>query len=86
MESYPVTSAVNSAHGRLWMFEDLTLERDAREAIAAANHAKSNFLATMSHELRTPMTGMKYFSHNNNIMKGWETMNLLLLLFEPFHF
>eukprot|EP00271_Cylindrocystis_brebissonii_P007795 TRINITY_DN21528_c0_g1_i1.p1 TRINITY_DN21528_c0_g1~~TRINITY_DN21528_c0_g1_i1.p1 ORF type:complete len:1075 (-),score=211.17 TRINITY_DN21528_c0_g1_i1:1210-4434(-) len=58
VQSYPVSSSVNAAHGRLWLFEDLTAERDAREAITAANLAKSQFLAMMSHELRTPMTGV----------------------------
>lgn len=56
VRSFPVSSV--SAHGRLWLYEDVTTDRDACEAIRAANRAKSQFLAMMSHELRTPMTGV----------------------------
>nr|XP_024396407.1 ethylene receptor 2-like [Physcomitrium patens] len=56
VRSFPVSSS--SAHGRLWLYEDVTTDRDACEAIEAANRAKSQLLAMMSHELRTPMTGV----------------------------
>nr|XP_024386102.1 probable histidine kinase 5 isoform X3 [Physcomitrium patens] len=56
VRSYPITSLATI--GRVWLFDDVTREKDAHEAIEAANVAKSQFLAMMSHELRTPMTGV----------------------------
>lgn len=59
VRSYPISNL--ATHGRVWIFDDITRERDAHDAIEAADIAKSQFLAMMSHELRTPMTGMFLF-------------------------
>ncbi|KAL3696731.1 hypothetical protein R1sor_010807 [Riccia sorocarpa] len=56
VRSYPVSNL--ATHGRVWLFDDITSEKDAHDAIQEANKAKSQFLAMMSHELRTPMTGV----------------------------
>ena len=40
------------------MFSDITPIEKARKYEAAANTAKSEFLAKMSHEIRTPMNGI----------------------------
>lgn len=56
VRSYPITT--ESTLGRVWLFDDVTTEKDAHDAIEQANVAKSQFLAMMSHELRTPMTGI----------------------------
>ncbi|HYD55599.1 MAG TPA: response regulator [Burkholderiales bacterium] len=58
--------------GTVWLFEDVTEERRAAEALREAKdiaeeatRAKSMFLANMSHEIRTPMNaiiGMAYLA------------------------
>ena len=55
VRSYSITTM--STLGRVWLFDDVTTEKDAHDAVEQANVAKSQFLAMMSHELRTPMTG-----------------------------
>jgi PAS domain S-box-containing protein len=51
--------------GTVWLIEDVTAERVARQQLNTAraqaenaNRAKSEFLANMSHEIRTPMSAM----------------------------
>ncbi|KAJ7536188.1 hypothetical protein O6H91_12G059300 [Diphasiastrum complanatum] len=56
VRSYPISNI--ATHGRVWFFDDITSERDAHDAVEAADAAKSQFLAMMSHELRTPLTGV----------------------------
>ncbi len=44
------------------IWHDVTERKRAEQALAAANRAKSEFLATMSHELRTPLNAIIGFS------------------------
>lgn len=63
---------VNSYSGRIWIFEDVTIEERVEERLQEINHQlihlaekerrdnlmKTTFLANMSHEIRTPMNGV----------------------------
>ncbi len=62
---------VNDWHkGTVWMFDDVTVERNAlqmvrqsKEIAEDATRMKSNFLANMSHEIRTPMNAIIGMTH-----------------------
>lgn len=63
---------VNRYSGRIWIFEDVTIEEQVEERLQVINHQlihlaekerrdnvmKTTFLANMSHEIRTPMNGV----------------------------
>ncbi|WP_374683590.1 PAS domain S-box protein [Accumulibacter sp.] len=58
------------AQGTVWMFEDVSKEREAAEAMQRSRaladetvRMKTGFLANMSHEIRTPMNAIIGMSH-----------------------
>lgn len=58
------------SRGTVWMFDDVTAEREAAELMRQARdlaedatRMKSDFLANMSHEIRTPMNAIIGMSH-----------------------
>jgi two-component system sensor histidine kinase/response regulator len=62
--------AAKLAQGTVWMFEDVTKEREAADAMQRSKdlaeettRMKSSFLANMSHEIRTPMNAIIGMSH-----------------------
>ncbi len=44
-------------------FIDITMRKEAEQAMLQANQAKSDFLANMSHEIRTPMNAILGMTH-----------------------
>ena len=54
-QSERISGRVTRIYGAL---QDITQEREAREAMVQASQAKSQFLANTSHEIRTPLNGI----------------------------
>ncbi len=65
----PVVGEDGTCFGRIWVFRNITEERNklreiekATERARAADRTKSEFLAVMSHELRTPLHGIEGYA------------------------
>lgn len=59
----PFTDAAGNIAQFVSIRTDITSQKEAELAAAAANRAKSQFLANMSHEIRTPLTAIIGLSH-----------------------
>jgi len=55
IEGFEPLAAANDMDGLAVLKEEL---QKAKEAVAEANHLKSEFLANIGHEMRTPMNGI----------------------------